>query len=247
MGPICYENTDDNTGWRRPDSALFSNIPMLWEFLELITQDWQKAIEPYQNSIDNSTSDSEQHYFMTKGFLELQPTFLKCLFSYIFFFASLEDTYGLFLTQLDNLNQLPFLRVAHEKRPKKTPYIEKVRLIRNHGIAHIGGNKGKANHITSRAAIIWQPLSITKKENEIWNMNKLQFGGFTISRCDAVGNLIEQSEDLKINGISELHEQCTEYLEQYDNCCASYLETIISKVPFVEGNSKVFALKQKIT
>ena len=79
------------------------------------------------------------------------------------------------------------------------------------------------------------------------DINNLEFGGFTLNSCNAAGDIIERSDDLKIKGLLELHEHCAEYLGKYDDFCANYLEAIASKLPLSEGNSRYFAFEKNLT
>jgi len=241
IGPVCCEDVLDNTNWRSPNPFLFSNIATLWDILQLVAQDWGREAMPYQANINNASSEGQRIYYLAKAFQELPTVYLKCIFSYVMFFVALEGAYDLFFAQLNKLNRLTFLGLEHARRPKRTDYIEKVRLVRNLSIAHIGSGKG--SKITSKAAMMWEPVSLRKKEGEIWDINKMQFGSFRLLSKDASGNMLEQSEDLEINGVIELHQKCTNYLHSYDEVCANYLEAIISKLPVEIDNVRYYAFR----
>jgi hypothetical protein len=245
-GIVCCDNKKNKSHWRKPKPALYSNIPMLWDILKSIEIDWKREAEPFQVCIDKSTSKNEQLFSVGKAFIGLQPHYLKCLFSYVMFFVSLENTYDLFYRELNTLNRKPVFNVKHNnKKPKRNNYIKKVRLIRNISIAHIGSSK--INRIDSKAGMTWQPLSLAKsKDDEGWDINKMAFGSFRMTSRDSSGKVIEQQcVDLEIKGILELHKRCMEYIDEYDEICANYLTTIISKLPIIDGDNFYYLLKLK--
>ncbi len=112
-GIVCCENNQKNLYWRKPDPALYFNIPTLWNILQSIELDWKRETEPFQLKINRSTSESERSYHFSRAFIGLQPHYLKCLFSYVMFFVSLESAYDLFYSELDALNREPVFRVKH--------------------------------------------------------------------------------------------------------------------------------------
>lgn len=237
LGPICYTNDVKKTHLRYPNPALFSNISTLWEILELIVQDWYREASPYQENINNSKTENEELYFVAKALNELSNArFLKCIFSYVFFFVALERAYERFYGGLDKLNVEPFFRVTHDKKPAENSYIKKVRQVRNISIAHIDSDK--ANDIDAQAGMIWSPLMLSTKLGGKTNLDELTFqAGQFISR-DASGNIIAQSSDLSIKGIPELHRECADYLRKYDLVCSSYLETLMTKLPLIVGDGR---------
>src|SRR5689334_21237619 len=90
-GIICFRGKNDNSSWQQPKPALYTNIPMLWKILESVIQDWERAAEPFQNSVNNSTTENEQIFHVGRAFLELPIYYFKCLFSYVTFFVALEN------------------------------------------------------------------------------------------------------------------------------------------------------------
>jgi hypothetical protein len=220
---------------------LYSNIPLLWEFLDLVVDDWNRTAEPYQNKINKSKSEKEKYYFLAKAFADLQPYFLKCLFSYVFFFVAIDKAYELLFRELNNLNKEVVFKVKHEKQPKKNDYIKKVILIRNNSIAHLGSNE-KLKGLDLKAAMSWQPMTLSGSIKDICNINNMSFGSMKWRRKNNSGGIEkEQSIDLEIKGIHEIDEYCIEYLVKFDKVCASYLENLISKLP-AETESKAFSL-----
>ncbi len=241
IGPICYTNDISSTHLRNPEPALFSSIPLLWEMLDLVVQDWRREADPLQEQINIAKTEGEELYFVAHAFNDLPPYYLKCIFSYVFFFIALEETYNLFYSELNRLNRELVFRVAHDKKPKRNDYIEKVRLVRNISIAHIGSDE--VSRINSRAGMMWLPLSLVKKSGEKSNLGNMAFCDWKLMSRNAAGNLIDRSTDLSIKGIPELHRYCTKYLEEYDNVCAKYLEAIIAKLPVTVGDGRYEAFR----
>lgn len=119
-----------------PTPQLFYNLPMLHLILEEIVADWLRALEPYQRHVDDADDESKKVFASASGFMELRPQFLKCLFSYVFLFGAADQAYTHFYRELNQANNVSGLRLPHDKPPKATPFIEKIRRIRNIAIAH---------------------------------------------------------------------------------------------------------------
>jgi hypothetical protein len=100
---------------------LFSNIALLWDILELVVQDWKREVTPVQAATGGATNENERVSLTTlQAFVNLQPCYLKCLFSYAMFFIALEGAYHEFHQELQALNRKPFLRIKHDKPPNPT-------------------------------------------------------------------------------------------------------------------------------
>ncbi len=223
---------------------LFSNIQMMREILELVVIDWERETTPLQTAIDNASSEGETLFHVSKAFNTLQPFFLKGIFSYAVFFVALEGAYDRFYEELNILNRKPFLRVLHDKKPKPTPYIEKVRRIRNISVAHIGSKK--ASPANAIAAMMWQPMTIRKKANESWDLNKMAFGDMKHILSGPTGAIIDESDDFEITGIVEMDNLCRQYLDEYDDACTSYLKAILAKLPITIGDEQYFEFKTTV-
>jgi hypothetical protein len=241
LGPVCCDNPKSKSHSRKPDPELFSDIPLLWQILGIVVSDWRREIAPLQKAIDTAGTESEKLYHFSRAFFSLQPHYLKCLFSYSVFFVALEGAYGVFYTQLNELNRRAFFNCTHRKPPNRTNYTEKVRLIRNISLVHMGSNE--EDPVTSAAAMMWQPLTASKKQDEEWDLDKITFGGFKRIARDAKGNTISQSRDLEIRGTSELETECRRYLLEYDTLCSDYLKAIHAKLPITVGDEEYSELK----
>ena len=160
LGPVCCDNSKDRTHSRTPTPMLFSDIPLLWTILDLVVQDWKREVTPLQAAIDNATNENEKRLRALQAFSNLQPYYLKCLFSFVMFFIALERAYKQFHKELDLLNRKPFFRFAHDREPTPTAYIEKVKKIRNISIEHILSTRYKITAINSAAAMMWQPMTL---------------------------------------------------------------------------------------
>ncbi|MFT3893604.1 MAG: hypothetical protein QM730_18400 [Anaerolineales bacterium] len=235
-GIICFESKKDSSSWKQPKPVLYTNIPMLWKILESVIQDWERAAEPFQNSIDSSKTENEKIYHVGRALLELPIYYFKCLFSYVTFFVALENAYDLFYEELNAINRMKVFRVQHHKKPQRNSYIEKVRAVRNISIAHIGSKE--VSRIDAKAGMMWEPLMLTKKIDEAWDLSKLSFGSGKWKSRDLTGNTIEeQSIDLEIGGISEMRSECMNFIDRYDEVCAEYLNALAEKLPVEEGDT----------
>jgi hypothetical protein len=230
LGVVRCINTNDKYERRIPDPSWFGNIRLLREFLGLVVRDWTREVVPYQNAVDSGATEDERLLRMAKAFLELQPYFLKCLFSYCVFFVSLQCAYEQFYSELNALNRETSLKVSHDSCPKTNEYIEKVRRIRNLSVAHPGSRR-EVNLANRSLSMQWQPMSLHKMFTESWDLNAMTFGGFQVTMRDALGNITGKSDDFKIVGILEMDGQCSTYLDEYDRVCAAYLNAIMTKLP----------------
>ena len=200
---------------------LFHNIPMLHLMLEEVLEDWLCSVEPYQRQVDGAESDVTKESAVASGFMELQPSLLKSLFSYAFFFVVAENAYAYFYKELNRANHLSGLKLEHGKPPKKTSFVRKVRSIRDIAIAHFPSDKPDA--ITAFAARSWQPMSLSWGREGHADLERLTFGPGRFRGRDTTGRSIE-SQDLEVPGIKTAHYQhCLPYLEQYDEVCCKYL------------------------
>jgi hypothetical protein len=208
------------------------NIALLWQILALTVADWRRELQPYQDAVD-AAAENAVLAESARAFSELQPYFLKTLFSYAVFVVALETAYEGFYADLNRLNEARCLRVPHGKPPTRTSFMNKVRLIRNVAIAHIGSDR--VSTATSIAASSWQPMSLGARIGERPNLDRITFGGLRTIITIRGGTKVE-SEDLEVEGISELDRHCDEYLSKYDQMCVQYLDAIHSRLPIVDGN-----------
>jgi len=203
-----------------PTPQLLSNIPLLYSFLYATVQDWKRVSAPYQYEIDQAPPDD--HVTAARAFMELQPDFLRYLFSYCFFFVSAENA---FRSLHDELKDVAGTLGLHAPDPPAaTAYVRKVRTIRNMSIAHMPSNRGRP--IMRTAAMDWQPLTWGKKSGDRWDVDAITFGGLVHTVRDSQGNVLDQSDDICVQGIFELHEHCIRFLNAYDAVCCDLLSLI---------------------
>jgi hypothetical protein len=226
---------------RTPNPHLLANIPTMWDMLKLTVQDWEREAAPLQKQIDSASSEGEELYFLTQAFINLQPYYLKCLFSYVMLFCSLESAYDLLYQQINKLNKNPCFQIQHDKKPKTNSYIKKVWDIRDISIAHVGDPKKNHSKIDSLAAMSWQPMTLSKQADSSWDVEKLSFGSGKHILKNESGSVLEESSDFEINGILEVHSHCMKYIDKYDQVCADYLGGIITTLPVIHNNVEYIA------
>ena len=220
LSPVTVGNS------RLPTPQLLSNIPMLHLILEEVVEDWLRAVKPYQKKVDDADSESAMILAMGSGFMELQPQLLKCLFSYAFFFVATDEAYKRLYEELNQANKDPGLRLQHGKPPQETPFVKKIRTIRNIAIAHFSAKPSKkVSAIDAFAAMSWQPMSLGWSEGSRPDLEKLTFGSGGFSGTDDSGQSVE-SKDLEVPGVRAAHKHCLPYLNQYDKMCCDYLEAL---------------------
>ena len=76
-----------------------------------VVEDWLRAVKPYQMNFDGAETESAKQITVGSAFMELQPAFLKCLFSYAFFFVSVDNAYSNFYSDLNCANNLSGLHL----------------------------------------------------------------------------------------------------------------------------------------
>ena len=199
-----------------------SNVAIVHEILAMIVEDWHRAVAPYETRIIDGRENP--NFVMGHAFLELQPAFLKSLFSYVFFFVAADQAYQAVWKSLKRLNKIA--RVDHGKSPRVSAVIEKARTIRDWSIAHFPSDR--ASPLDREAAMSWTPMTLSGPTNGDWNLKELTFGGFRLTYTDASGNVV-QSRDLEVQGLDALHHSCITYLEAYDSACADFLEALHRK------------------
>ena len=209
---------------RLPTPQLFTNIPILHCILAEVVEDWLRAVEPYQMDVDAAGTESERLVAVSSGMGDLQPSLLKCLFSYAFFFVSAHHAYANFYRELNRANNLSGVHVHHSSPPKKSPFVSKIVNIRNISIAHIPSTK--ADPLNSAAGMEWQPMALSYPNGGRPDLEKLTFGSGRLRVTDTTGQS-RQSLDLEVEGIKTPHfEHCLPYLEQYDEACCEYLHAL---------------------
>lgn len=204
-----------------PLPELFSKFKLLHYFLDEILEDWKRVSSPYQSKIDSELSNSEFPTSAAYAFIELQPIFLKCIFSYAMFFVATDSAYTLFYSQLNRANNISGLNLEHNKPPIKSNTIKKLTQIRNLSIVHMGSKK--ASEIDKLSAVSWQPISWSRKSDESWDVNNLEFGAFQRIKRAPDGTELEKSQEIEISGLVNLHNECMKYLENFDKVCVEYL------------------------
>ena len=213
-------------GKRLPTPQLFTNIPMLHGILEEVLEDWLRAVEPYQMQVDDADDNSAMLFAGVSGFAELQPSLLKCLFSYAFFFVATDNAYEHLYAELNRANNVSGLNLNHGKPPTETPFVKKIRMIRNIAIAHFPAKPSKkVSALDAFSAMSWQPMSLSWSTEDRPDLEKLTFAPGNFRGTDASGQSI-QSQDLEVPGVRTAHYHCLPYLNQYDKVCCDYLQAL---------------------
>ena len=229
LGPIQRINIKDNTGMRIPHATWFINIPILRGVLGLVIQDWKREVAPHQSVVDSAATESQKFILAATASSDLKLYFFKGVFSYVMLFIALQEAYGKFYAELDELNQKLSLQVEHDIVPEINEYIKKIRRIRNLAVAHLGSSKEK-NLANRLAGMLWEPTSLGKRSAGSWNLELVTFGPMQIKMSDASGNAMRKSDDFEIR-IPEMNDQCVAFLDEYDRVCSDYLKEIKKKLP----------------
>ena len=213
------------SGRTMPPPQLLQNIPTLHWILEQVVEDWLRAVEPYQAQIDRMGSNPVMSFnHSLDGFSELQAPFLKCLFSYAFFFVAADTAYKNLLRRLNRARDLSGLNLTSPNPPCQKPFVKKVRTIRNIAIAHI--SSGDMDSIDNFSAMTWNPMSLSSVSGGRPDLEKLTFAPGYFRGTDASGQDV-RSQDLEVSGLKTPHYgYCLPYLESYDKICCDYLKAL---------------------
>ena len=213
------------SGRTMPPPQVLQNIPTLHWILEQVVEDWLRAVEPYQAQIDKMGSNPDMSFnHSLDGFSELQAPFLKCLFSYAFFFVAADTAYKNLLKSLNRARDLSGLDLKSPNPPCQKPFVKKIRTIRNIAIAHIPS--GDTDSIDSFFAMGWNPMSLSSVSGGRTDLEKLTFAPGYLRGTDASGRDV-RSQDLEVSGLKSPHYgDCLPYLESYDEICCDYLKEL---------------------
>ncbi len=211
-----------------PNPYLLSNISMLHQFLDLVVGDWERAVEPHQERIDGAKDHNRKRIQIQRSYMQIKPVFLKCLFSYLFFFRSLDLAYEKVYDELEDLHSgFPF--VPFGRKPNETKYIENIIKLRNIAISHLPSNREK-NQANRIHAMNWDLNVIAIQEEDSFQLINITFQDFKSVITGPDGERIE-SDLTGINGIPEMHHKCSEYLIKYNETCWNFLDGVRRNLP----------------
>ena len=213
-----WDHKNDRT-WTLPSLDHIEVIPTLWRVLDQIDTDWKDHAARYSYSALKDP-DLDKAVFVVHAVDELKPKYILSLFSYINFFFTLENGLSIFYDELKNLKDELSLKLKIAKTPKRVPYIEKLRLVRNHTVVHWGG-PDKKHDLDSKAGRLWG-FSLSTNVDDL---TYLEFGYSSL-----VG-----AKDRTLKSLPETHIICIGYLKQYDALCAELLNRIANHLPMKIG------------
>jgi hypothetical protein len=207
-----------------PSYLLVSKIPIILHFLSLIVSDWERDSNPKQMEIDKAAETSEPIFELTTAMQALEPIFLKCLFSYGFFFVATNAIYRNVHISIHRANADTNFHVSLQKPPKIPLELQKLVKVRNWSIAHLG--EANASELDQLSAMYWSPTVVSKESSRSWDLNRMSFGSFKLRlRSKKDGSTIE-STDLELENIPRLHEITSKYFSSYDSICVENIEEL---------------------
>ena len=224
-----------------PNPFLLSDISMLHKFLDLVVEDWQRAVAPFQEKIDDAKNQNQKRYQILQSYMKVKPVFLKCLFSYLFFFRSLDLAYEKAYCELEDLH-LGFPFVLFGLKPKRTNYIQNIIKLRNIAITHLLSDREK-NQANKLHAMNWDLNVIAIKEENSFQLIDITFQDFKSVITGPDGEKIE-SDLTGINGIPEMHQKCSDYLLKYNETCWNFLDGVRRNLPLKKTESEGCFFKQ---
>jgi hypothetical protein len=220
---ISVVDSVSHTVWMLPSLDYLDAVPTLWIILHQIIDDWTR----YTNELSyvnyrNINPDRENHLLW--AFNELQPRYINCLFSYINFFFLLENGFDVLFREIKDIAKELKLTIKTPKKPKRTNYLDRVRMVRNYTVVHWGG-PDQNMHIDSRAGRYWglsYPLDTDTLED-------IRFGHVSLTGAT----------DRILLTLSQTHMECITHLREFDRNCASMLTEIIQALP-ITINSRTY-------
>jgi hypothetical protein len=194
-------------------------MPTLWSILHQIEVDWRDAaaVSVYNGLPQDNNA---RLAFLFDTYESLTPRYIQCLFSYINFFYLLENGLLVLFDELREISRTLDLRLKLPKKPKRSDYIRKVRLVRNHTVVHWGG-PDKKHQLDSRAGRMWG-FGWSTAANDL---SDLQFGYLSV-----VG-----ASNRTLKPLGETHRLCTAYLTELDSVSTDLLTEIQARLPLTVG------------
>jgi hypothetical protein len=218
----------------QPSRNVLNNLSLLIEFLNMEVEDWRLAKKPLQDEIDRSESRQEQDHLALEAQFKLRPRYLKCLFSYCYYFRVVDQCLFKIYSTLQKIKGIVNDHSKSPKRPASNALIQKVINIRDAAVTHMPSdkliNRGKLDDALS--AMNWKKIVLEMKADHSPDLENLIFGGFYHSGKDDSGNLVRKSWDIEVKGILDLHQSCKQYLEGYFESCEQIGQSINSRIPF---------------
>ncbi len=202
-----------------PSGPVLQNIPVLWEILNLIVQDWKSAAA-VGDSLKKLGSKQERLSLFGQLLRQLKPRIFSCFFSYITFFFMLENGYRYVYSELNHLNRELRLTLAHDKPPKHNRFLGDLWKVRNDSIAHWAGTQRKA--LAHSIAVDNWGFGFALKTEHKWD----------IEYC------IPTHSKYPMQSIPEMHEICVKYLAEFDRVCCEYIRAIKMKLPITIGSTQ---------
>lgn len=206
-----------------PNPEYLDNVQIMYTILNLIWEDWEILTIKYRDEIKNRSAN-EVAIIFADYYINNQEKYLKCLFSYVYFFWALVNVYEQVFANMNQFNKNNNLKVKHPRKPFVDKYIQKTRHIRDLSITHIGSKR--VDPINSLAAHAWRPLSASYRKDTIPDLEDIEFGSGKFSGMDNEGRRIEQSMDFRVKGLLETKKRCQQHLEHYDFACVQYLSLL---------------------
>lgn len=219
--PIQVFDDEKKEFWTVPDGIVSQNISVLQEILNLTVQEWKSAAT-IKKVLAKAKSDNERISLLGDLIEQLKPRLYHCVFSYIISFFMLENGYFYVYSELNELNRKLGLKLMHDKPPKRTKFLNNLWEIRNYSIAHwaTAERKNLADSIAGRS----------------WGMG---FGVKTHHQTKKgewdLEFLVPGISKYPMQSIPEMHDTCTQYLNEFDKVCYEYLNAIRTKLPITIG------------
>jgi hypothetical protein len=223
-----WESSPPST-WTVPDGSLIQGVRTLWTVLANIVADWQA----HAAAVPAPPGGGDERLGALVDAIErLHPRFLQSMLSYIVFFEMVDSGYAALYGQMNALNAVPGLRIAHGKPPRKSEYLETLHRIRNYSIAHWGGTE----KVAALDAAAGKHLGFHIDGGAIadWRLDRLCFGGTGVVR-PGTEDTEERSGPRETWSLPETHAHCMAYLEEYDDTLARYLTDLKAAMPIAVG------------
>ena len=125
-----------------PETQVMENIPVIWNMLEQVIQDWTATAKAYP-SFSSIDGKDKQAVLEFQVFQQFKPRIFQSLFSYTIFFFMLDNGFRFIYSEFNRINRELKLLIRHNKSPKWTELIRSLWKLRNFTIAHWAGTEQK--------------------------------------------------------------------------------------------------------
>jgi hypothetical protein len=159
---------------------------------------------------------------------EIKPYYLKCFFSYIYFWDSLEKSYEYLKNQLNSISQELKIKIIKIKKIEPFIYMEQFQIIRDFALAHPLSPDEELNSVeklNNYVVNFWEFSHISRDNKNPENIY-FEFGFRTKAKEKDAESFIE-SNNFQIPDLRIIHNDCIQYFNRFDKACEDKFKKVI--------------------